>query len=554
MIAHKHMPKIAAALMAVAVCLCLVAAMCSGAVKKALGDSGVSMGYETALFDTSQPLTVNILMDEEDWQSMLDNATAETYYTCNVEINGEIFCRVGIRPKGNTSLTSIANDPTTDRYSFKLEFDQYVEGQTCYGLDKLVLNNNYADATYMKEALVYDMYRFLGADASLYNYAAIYVNGEYWGAYLALEAVEDSFLLRNYGAQSGALYKPEGVDADRGGKNDDNADGMKTAMQPEAGDADESADGMPDFTPFGGNGLTPPEGQHGTDDTNRPSPPQRPDEVGGEMGKTGESSAIPELPEDFTPGQTGGIFGTSGGADLNYTDDELDSYQTIWDGEVTDTSKADHRRVVTALKHAAEGTELDTYLDVDNLLKYMAVHVFSVNLDSLSGNMAHNYYLYESDGKLNLLPWDYNLAFGGFGGSADSVINSDISDPFAVTDFFDALLENETYRAQYEAYLRQLAEEYVQGGMLESFYTRTRSQIDQLVQDDPTAFYDYDAYDDAAQMLLQVVQLRGRSVLLQLSGAEETVDTTGIDLRIMGGMNGGFGGGEAPQGGPDRMS
>ena len=370
----------------------------------------------------------------------------------------------------------------------------------------------------------------------------------------ALAAGEDSFLLRNYGAQSGALYKPEGVDAGRGGKNDDNADGMKTAMQPETGDADESADGMPDFTPFGGNGLTPPEGQDGTDDTNRPSPPQRPDEVGGEMGKTGESSAIPELPEDFTPGQTGGIFETSGGADLNYTDDELDSYQTIWDGEVTDTSKADHRRVVTALKHAAEGTELDTYLDVDNLLKYMAVHVFSVNLDSLSGNMAHNYYLYESDGKLNLLPWDYNLAFGGFGGSADSVINSDISDPFAVTDFFDALLENETYRAQYEAYLRQLAEEYVQGGTLESFYTRTRSQIDQLVQDDPTAFYDYDAYDDAAQMLLQVVQLRGRSVLLQLSGAEETVDTTGIDLRIMGGMNGGFGGGEAPQGGPDRMS
>ena len=46
MIAHKHMPKIAAALMAVAVCLCLVAAMCSGAVKKALGDSGVRWGMK----------------------------------------------------------------------------------------------------------------------------------------------------------------------------------------------------------------------------------------------------------------------------------------------------------------------------------------------------------------------------------------------------------------------------------------------------------------------------------------------------------------------------
>lgn len=86
-----------------------------------------------------------------------------------MEIGGKTFYQVGIRPKGNTSLSNIANDPTTDRYSFKLEFDHYVEGQTCFGLDKLVLNNNYADATNMKEALIYDMYQYLGADASLYN-------------------------------------------------------------------------------------------------------------------------------------------------------------------------------------------------------------------------------------------------------------------------------------------------------------------------------------------------------------------------------------------------
>ncbi len=37
--------------------------------------------------------------------------------------------------------------------AFKLEFDHYIKGQTCYGLDKLILNNNYADATNMKEAV-----------------------------------------------------------------------------------------------------------------------------------------------------------------------------------------------------------------------------------------------------------------------------------------------------------------------------------------------------------------------------------------------------------------
>ena len=55
------------------------------------------------------------------------------------------------------------------------------------------------------------MYRYLGVDASLYNYAELSLNGEYLGVYLALEAVEDSFLLRNYGTGDGKLYKPDSI-------------------------------------------------------------------------------------------------------------------------------------------------------------------------------------------------------------------------------------------------------------------------------------------------------------------------------------------------------
>ena len=63
----------------------------------------------------------------------------------------------------------------------------------------------------MKEAVVYDMYQYLDVDASLYNYAKICVNGDYRGMYPALEAVEDSFMLRNYGTEDGneALQKTE---------------------------------------------------------------------------------------------------------------------------------------------------------------------------------------------------------------------------------------------------------------------------------------------------------------------------------------------------------
>lgn len=545
MLAHKHITRIAAALMALAVCLCLAATAFAGSLRNAAGDTGVTMAYESALFDTDTVLTVNILMDEADWQAMLDNAAAEEYYACDVEINGETFYQVGIRPKGNTSLSAIVSDPDTDRYSFKLEFDHYVDGQTCWGLDKLVLNNNYADATNMKEALVYDMYQYLGADASLYSYAAISVNGSYWGVYLALEAVEDSFLLRNYGAESGALYKPEGVG---GGPNDGGGqDGKMPELDGELPDFDGA---MPDFNDVG----------DGSDKSRRPEPtsggdgaaPQRPD--GGEEGFS--------PPDGGGFGGMGGLSSGSGGADLNYTDDALDSYDTIWEGEVTDTTKADHERVVTALRSIAAGTDLETYMDVDNLLKYMAVHAFVVNEDSLSGNMAHNYYLYESDGRLNLLPWDYNLSFGGMGGgsNASSVINDPIAEPFSGTDFFDALLADETYRARYCAYLQQLAEAYADGGGLDAFYTRVRGQIDTLVESDPTAFYTYDEYVAAAEMLYQVVQLRAASVAGQTAGtipdtadgqrsSDALVSAEGIDLSVMGTMStGGAMGGGRPAG------
>ena len=161
----------------------------------------------------------------------------------------------------------------------------------------------------------------------------------------------------------------------------------------------------------------------------------------------------------------GGFSLGGGGADLNYTDDDPDSYSTIWEGAKTDTTDADHERVITALRHISEGSELETYMDVDNLLRYMAVHVFSVNEDSLSGMMAHNYYLYEYNGQLNIIPWDYNLALGGMSGSsATSVVNEAIDNAFAGTDFFDTLMEDETYHAQYYEYLRRLVDEYINGG------------------------------------------------------------------------------------------
>ena len=544
MIAHKHITKIIAAVMALAVCLCFGAVIFSEEIAEAASDTGVNMEYESKLFDTDQIISVNILMNEDDWQDMLDNAMDEEYHKCDVEINGTTIYNVGIRTKGNTSLSSIANDPTTDRYRFKLEFDHYVDGQTCFGLDKLVLNNNYADATNMKEALVYDMFAYMDADASLYNYASISLNGEYWGVYLALESVEESFMLRNYGTQNGQLYKPEGMNVGGGGQ----GGGPGGDLQPN--DDFDPAD-LPEN--FENGNMAPPDLNDNSGDNSAGD-----QENGSQTQAEDDNAGRPQMPEN-DGGQRGGFsIGGSGGADLNYTDDDLDSYSTIWEGEITDTSKKDHKRVVKALKNISEGTDLEEYMDIDNLLRYMAVHLFSVNDDSLSGSMAHNYYLYEYNGMLNLIPWDYNLSFGGMNGgsSASSVVNSPIDDAFSSTDFFDTLMADEEYHSLYYTYMAQLVDEYVNGGGFDSFYQRVRGQIDALVESDPNALYTYDEYLEAVDTLYQVVKLRAQSISLQLDGtipssqaerqsSDTLVDASGIDISVMGTMNagGGMGGG-----------
>lgn len=526
MITHTYITKIVTAMAALAVLVCILARIFPEKAVEVFGETGVAVRYESELFDTREIIQIDIQMEESEWEDMLSHAAEETYYSCDVVIGGQTIRNVGIRPKGNTSLSAIVADPDTDRYSLKLEFDHYVDGQTCLGLDKLILNNNYADATNMKEALVYDMYQYLGADASLYNYAEVSVNGEYWGVYLALEAVEDSFLLRNYGTADGALYKPESMGM--GGE------------RPENGRAPGAENQRPGGEP-GAFGEMKPNGEAGESPGEAPIPVQ------------GDNTKRPE--QKNMSGMPGGNSSRGGsGADLNYTDDDLDSYSTIWEGAVTDTKKSDHRRVVTALRYISEGTELERCLDIDNLLRYMAVHVFSVNMDSLSGMMPHNYYLYEQDGQLNILPWDYNLSFGGMNmgrsGNGMDMINDAIDTPFQITRFFDALLEEETYRSKYHEYLQKLVDGYVFGGGFEEFYSRVRGQIDGLVQTDPTAFYSYEEYVAGAEMLYQAVLLRAESIKGQLDGSipstdqgqtddsQNLVDGSSIDVEVMGGMSG----------------
>ena len=132
-------------------------------------------------------------------------------------------------------------------------------------------------------------------------------------------------------------------------------------------------------------------------------------------------------------GAPGGGMG-SDDVKLKYSDDDPDSYSNIFSSAKTDVTEADQARLIQALKTLGEGTDIERAVDVDQVLRYFVVHNFVVNGDSYTGSMVHNYYLYEADGQLSMIPWDYNLAFGTFQArDASAAVNDPIDTPLSVS-------------------------------------------------------------------------------------------------------------------------
>lgn len=525
--------------------------------------------YETKLFNQNQVSIIDVQIEQSEWDEMIESALEENYVKCNLVINGETYYNVGIRAKGNSSLSQVASDPDTDRVSFKIKFDKYVKGQNYYGLDKFVLNNNFMDATSMKEYLSYEIMDYIGVVNPLHAYTQITVNGEPWGLYLAVEALEESFAERNFGSDYGQLYKPETVEMGGGGKEGGGKMERPDGQEPMPGGQEMPEGGQGQM----GNAPTMPadgQGQMG----NTPTIPaggegqmsNAPTILEGDEGQMNNRPTMPEgsqgqmMPPDFEgmPQGNGGFGGNGGGSDLVYSDDQVESYSSIFESAVFKTISEDEERVITALKNLNDGTDLEQYINVESVLKYFAANTFVVNLDSYVSSMKHNYYLYEDNGQLSMLPWDYNLAFGGFqAGTASSAVNFPIDTPVSGVDLSERpiigkLLEVEVYKEQYHTYLQQIVEEYIGSGLYAQTIKQVQNLISSYVKEDPTAFYTYDEYVEAVATLKQFGILRAESVKGQLNGTipstTETqrekshllVDASLINLEVMGTQDGGM--------------
>ncbi len=549
---HKHFDKICYVVLAATLILTI---LFMNAETLGVQKVSSSMDYEEKLFDTSTVHTINIVMD--DWDDFTESCKSEEYYTCTLEIDGEVYKNVAIRGKGNTSLMQVESYGN-DRYSFKVEFDHYDSTRSYYGLDKLALNNIIQDNTYMKDYLTYQMMADMGVASPLCSYVYITVNGEDWGLYLAVEGVEDSFLQRNYGKDYGELYKPDSMSMGGGRGN-----GEKFDMDKFLEDSENDDDSNSDIEKKDASGWK-----------------QRPDDRNFEEGfpEMPKGMLSMEMKEGQMPdgkwskeGMPGGFGGgmKMGNDDvlLKYIDDNPESYSNIFDSAKTDITKSDKARLIESLKKLSNGEELTEIVDIEAVIRYFVVHNFVVNFDSYTGSMIHNYYLYEEDGQMQMIPWDYNLAFGGFQSMEDAtgLVNYPIDSPVSGGDTSERpmiawIFENEEYTELYHQYFSEYIEEYFESGYFEQMMDEVSSMIAPYVEKDPTKFCTYEEFETGISTLREFCLLRAESIRGQLDGtigatsetqnSDTFIDAGDLQISDMGSMGfGRNGGGMTPPGG-----
>ncbi len=563
---HKHFDKICCVVLALTLILTL---LFINAEHFGVQKASTVMGYEKTLFDTSKVHIIDIIMDE--WDEFTANCKSEEYYTCTVVIDNEAYKNVAIRGKGNTSLSQVSND----RYSYKIEFDHYDSTNTYYGLDKLCLNNIIQDNTYMKDYLSYQMMNEMGVASPLCSYAYITVNGEDWGLYLAVEGVEESFLRRNYGKDYGELYKPDSMSMGGGRGNGEKFDMDELLGDSELDDSTGITDNQPPNNNYDGGfqhlpnrntdgdinnqmpggtqrgfrdqmpeGMTPPDGFELPDDIEIPDGMEMPDGMQGNM-----------------PGGMGGggMMNNSDDVLLKYIDDNTESYSNIFDNAKTDITEFDKTRLIEALRKLSNGEDLDNTVDIDTVIRYFVVHNFVVNFDSYTGSMIHNYYLYENDGQVQMIPWDYNLAFGGFQsmGSAISLVNYPIDSPASGGDVSDRpmlawIFASEEYTELYHQYFAEFIATCFNSGCFSEMIDNVNAMISPYVEKDPTKFCTYDEFKTGISTLKEFCLLRAESISGQLDGtigstsdtqeSDTLIDAGDMQINDMGSMGSTMGG------------
>jgi hypothetical protein len=153
---------------------------------------------------------------------------------------------------------------------------------------------------------------------------------------------------------------------------------------------------------------------------------------------------------------------------------------------------ADAARLVAFIRFLNQATDeefaahLDDYLDTEQFLRFLAAEVVLVNTDSPLA-MNHNYWLtvQPQTHKVEWIPWDMNMAFGGFHNGDTNLSLYEPSAP-GIFPLADRVLKDPGLRERYTESVRRMLKDNASAARLEAEMLRIETAIHDAVGADPT--------------------------------------------------------------------
>lgn len=128
------------------------------------------------------------------------------------------------------------------------------------------------------------------------------------------------------------------------------------------------------------------------------------------------------------------LYKAEAGGDYSYRGDDPTAYEDVFDQETGDeddlTPLMDFLEFVNDADDETFAAELGTHLDVAAFADYLAVQELIGNFDDIDGPGNNSYLRYDSaTGRFTVVTWDLNLAFGGLGGGTGGAFPGDRQRP-----------------------------------------------------------------------------------------------------------------------------
>ena len=156
------------------------------------------------IYDDSSVGRVDIYIDPDALNWIYNNVESDSMHVADIHLQNsfidETVENVGFRLRGNTSRVS-------QKKSFKLDFNHFFPGRDFYDVEKINLNGEHNDVSIIRSKLAWDLFDSIGMTASRANHVELYINENYYGLYISVEHIDDTFLSKRFQDDSGNLWR-----------------------------------------------------------------------------------------------------------------------------------------------------------------------------------------------------------------------------------------------------------------------------------------------------------------------------------------------------------